>query len=79
MVATHDLGVAEHLGRVLLLNRRLIAAGTPDEVLAPEHLAAAYRTNLRRIDGEWSDYALPDSHCDHGVHDTGARHGLRAG
>ena len=52
MVATHDLGVAEHLGRVLLLNRRLIAAGTADEVLAPEHLATAYGGNLRRIGGE---------------------------
>ena len=52
MVATHDLGVSEHLGRVLLLNRRLIAAGTPDEVLVPEHLGAAYGRNLRRIVGE---------------------------
>ena len=52
MVATHDLGVSERLGRVLLLNRRLIAAGTPDEVLAPQHLGAAYGRNLRRIEGE---------------------------
>ena len=59
MVATHDLGVAEHLGRVVLLNRRLIAAGTPDEVLAPEHLAVAYGGNLRRIDGAGSGCALP--------------------
>ncbi|MDE0448239.1 MAG: metal ABC transporter ATP-binding protein [Spirochaetaceae bacterium] len=59
MVATHDLGIAEHLGRVVLLNRRLIAAGTPDEVLAPEHLAGAYGGNLRRIDGAGSGYALP--------------------
>ena len=79
MVATHDLDVAEHLGRVLLLNRRLIAAGEPDAVLAPQHLAAAYGGNLRRIDGGASGYALPDSHCDHGVHDGAARHGLRAG
>ena len=54
MVATHDLGVAEHLGRVLLLNRRLIAAGTPDEVLAPQHLTAAYGSNLRRMGGDTS-------------------------
>ena len=52
MVATHDLGVAEHLGRVLLLNRRLIAAGTPDEVLVPEHLGVAYGGNLGRIHGK---------------------------
>ena len=66
MVATHDLGVAEWLGRVLLLNRRLIAAGAPDEALAANHLAAAYGANLRRIDAG-GGYALPDSHCDHPV------------
>ncbi len=65
MVATHDLGVAEHLGRVMLLNRRLIAAGTPAEVLVAEHLAAAYGNNLRRIDAVGPGYALSDSHCDH--------------
>ncbi len=59
MVATHDLGVAEHLGRVLLLHRRVVAAGTPDEVLAPEPLAAAYGRNLRRVDGAGSGFALP--------------------
>ena len=68
MVATHDLGVAEHLGRVMLLNRRLIAAGTPAEVLVAEHLATAYGSNLRRIDGDEGGYALPDSHCDHAIH-----------
>ncbi|MDE0228632.1 MAG: metal ABC transporter ATP-binding protein [Spirochaetaceae bacterium] len=49
MVATHDLAVAEHLGRVMLLNRRLIAAGAPRDVLAAEHLAAAYGNDVRRI------------------------------
>ena len=50
MVATHDLRVAEHLGRVMLLNRRLIAAGAPQDVLVAEHLAAAYGNDVRRID-----------------------------
>ena len=67
MVATHDLGVAERLGRVMLLNRRLIAIGAPDEVLVADHLAAAYGNNLRRIDAGGAGYALPDSHCDHGI------------
>ena len=70
LVATHDLGVAEHLGRVLLLNRRLIAAGAPPEVLVAKHLAAAYGANLRRIDG---GFALPDSHCDHALHAANQR------
>ena len=68
MVATHDLGVAEQLGQVMLLNRRLIAAGAPDEVLVAHHLAAAYGSNLRRIEAGGTGYALPDSHCDHGIH-----------
>ena len=67
MVATHDLGVAEHLGRVMLLNRRLIAAGAPEEVLVAEHLAAAYGTDLRRMDAR-AAYPLPDSHCDQATH-----------
>lgn len=72
MVATHDLGVAEWLGRVLLLNRRLIAAGPPEEALAADHLAAAYGANLRRVAG--GGYALPDSHCDHPVHPSQSAH-----
>ncbi len=67
MVATHDLGVAEHLGRVMLLNRRLIAAGAPEEVLVAEHLAATYGTDLRRMDAR-AAYPLPDSHCDQAIH-----------
>ena len=68
MVSTHDLEVAERLGRVLLLNRRCIALGTPDEVLVADHLAAAYGGNLRRTDAHGTAYALPDSHCDHVSH-----------
>ena len=49
MVSTHNLGVAEHLGQVMLLNRRVIARGSPGEVLVAEHLAAAYGDNLRDI------------------------------
>ena len=60
MVATHDLGVAEHLGRVMLLNRRLIAAGAPKEVLVAEHLAAAYGSDVRRM-GAGGGYSLLES------------------
>ena len=67
LLATHDLGVAERIGRVALLNRRLIAYGTASEVLVADHLAEAYGSNLRRVDADGKQYALPDSHCDHGV------------
>ncbi len=43
IVATHDLNsVFRHFDRVLALNRRLIAYGTPEEVFTPEVLAATY-------------------------------------
>jgi len=43
LVATHDLHlVADHFDQVLLLNRRMIAFGTPAEVLQNENLIAAF-------------------------------------
>ena len=71
MVATHDLRVAEHLGRVMLLNRRLIAAGAPEGVLVAEHLAAAYGSDLRRIDAG-GGHSVPEGRGDHPL-DTGDR------
>lgn len=67
LLATHDLGVAERIGSVALLNRRLIGYGPASEVLVADYLAEAYGSNLRRIDADGKQYALPDSHCDHGV------------
>ena len=67
LLATHDLGVAERIGRVALLNRRLIGYGTASEVLVADRLAEAYGSNLRRVDADGKHYALPDSHCDHGI------------
>ena len=45
LVATHDLNqAAQRFARVLLLNRRTVAYGSPEEVLTPENLATAYGT-----------------------------------
>ena len=66
LLATHDLGVAERMGRVALLNRRLIGCGPASEVLVADRLALAYGSNVLRIDRDGSRFALPDSHCDHG-------------
>lgn len=67
LLATHDLGVAERIGRVALLNRRLIGYGTASEVLVADRLAEAYGSNLRRVDADGQQYALPDSQRDHGI------------
>lgn len=66
LLATHDLDVAERMGRVALLNRRLIAYGPAREVLVADRLAQAYGGNLRRAGADGQRYALPDSHCDAG-------------
>ena len=43
LVSTHDLRLAsERFELVVLLNRRLIAYGSPDEVFRPEHIRAAF-------------------------------------
>ena len=76
LLATHDLGVAERMGRVALLNRRLIDCGPASEVLVAERLALAYGRNLLRVDEDGTRYALPDSHCDHG-HPTAAAEPVR--
>jgi manganese/iron transport system ATP-binding protein len=47
LVAIHDLSLASALfDTVLLLNRRLIAAGTPQATLTPDNLLAAYGGHL---------------------------------
>ncbi len=50
VMTTHDLGEAAHADRVLLLAGRVVAEGPPGEVLVAEHLAAAYRQRLIRLD-----------------------------
>lgn len=52
MVATHDLDqAARHFDRILLLNRRLISFGAPEEALRTENLVHAYRGRLRMVEG----------------------------
>ena len=46
VVTTHNLDEARHCDRVLVLDRRLVAEGTPDEVLRPAVLREAYGDRL---------------------------------
>jgi manganese/iron transport system ATP-binding protein len=53
MVATHDLDqAAQYFDRIMLLNRRMIAFGNPDQVLQTDHLLSAYGGRLRSVNGE---------------------------
>ena len=49
MVSTHDLGDAAAADHLLLLAGRVVASGTPTEVLTEAHLAEAYGGHLLRV------------------------------
>jgi manganese/iron transport system ATP-binding protein len=69
MVAMHDLKLAsERFDRVLLLNKRLIGIGRPQEVFIPERLALAYGGHLRLVDTHDGVLVIEDSCCDEGDH-----------
>lgn len=68
MVATHDLDqAARYFDRLMLLNRRLVSFGSPEQVLNPENLRRAYAGRLRLVDLENGLLALDDSCCDEGM------------
>jgi ABC-type Mn2+/Zn2+ transport system ATPase subunit len=50
IISTHDLNLAsERFAQVLLINRRLIAAGPPSQVLTQANLVAAYGGHIHRL------------------------------
>ena len=53
MVATHDLEqAANHFDRIMLLNQRMVALGTPTSVLSRENLMRAYGGRMQSVAGE---------------------------
>lgn len=70
LVAMHDLNLAaEHFEKAMLLNRRIVALGPPEQAFLPEHLLAAYGGHLRLIgagEGGETMVALGDTCCDEG-------------
>jgi iron complex transport system ATP-binding protein len=61
LTTMHDLSAAgEYADRLILLDRgRLVAGGTPTEVLTEELLAKHYRARLRVIPGEHGPLVVP--------------------
>lgn len=51
VVTTHELHTAQSADHVVLVAGRIVAAGTPAEVLTPEHLAEAYGGHLHELPG----------------------------
>jgi ABC-type Mn2+/Zn2+ transport system ATPase subunit len=65
MVSTHDLTLAtQRFDRVLLLNKRLIAYGTAQEVFTPESIRVAFGTKVLDLGGMVvvDDCCPPDEH-----------------
>ena len=60
LVATHELSLASRYADriVLLMNGRLVAAGTPGEVLVPEVLGPVYGPHLLFLPGPGTDRKL---------------------
>lgn len=60
LVSTHDLSLAANrFEQILLLNRRLVAFGTPDQVFQPEHLRSAFGPQVLFLNGQ----AIVDECC----------------
>ena len=52
MVSTHDLNMAaKYFDQVVLLNRRLIACGPPDQVFTPENIREAFGAHVLFLGG----------------------------
>jgi ABC-type Mn2+/Zn2+ transport system ATPase subunit len=68
VVATHDLGDAARADQAVLIDRRVIAAGSPADVLIPAHLRTAY--GARVLDLGDGSVAVDDGvhHADHEHH-----------
>jgi ABC-type Mn2+/Zn2+ transport system ATPase subunit len=67
LIATHDVEQARSWDRVLCLNRRQIAFGTPEQALTRETLAATYGGAIVTLPGTGERVLLPADHH-HGDH-----------
>lgn len=75
LFATHDLELATtRFDRILLLNRRCIAYGSPAEALTPANLAEAYGGHMQVLDTASGRVVVGDSGGHHS-HETEGRHG----
>jgi len=83
LVSTHDLEVAaQRFSRIMLLNRTLVAFGTPAQVMQPENLLPTFGGHASVHPGEKGKVVVYDTCCDGGEPDTvekDALPGARAG
>ncbi len=64
ILSTHDLNRAGELfGRMVLLNRHIVADGAPGQVLTAKNLSAAYGSHLHLLPAESGALILADTCC----------------
>jgi manganese/iron transport system ATP-binding protein len=67
LVAMHDLKTAaQQFDLAMLLNRRLLGIGKPEEIFTPEHLVKAYGDHLHIVNTGEQILALSDTCCEEG-------------
>jgi ABC-type Mn2+/Zn2+ transport system ATPase subunit len=65
MISMHDLRLAaEGFEKVMLLNKKLLGFGSPEEVFRREILQDAYQGHLHFVEGEFDTLAVGDDCCD---------------
>ncbi len=62
ILSTHDLTLASQFDRLLLIKQRLIAEGTPDEVLKPDRLRESYGGTISLVKRGEDTVILTDEH-----------------
>ncbi|RME84617.1 MAG: metal ABC transporter ATP-binding protein [Caldilineae bacterium] len=84
LMATHDLDqAASHFDRMMLLNRRVIAYGRPDQVYTAGNLIATYGGHLHLLPdttaAQGSTFLLADTCCDGAAEPRHTKHSLEKG
>ena len=65
MIAMHDLKIAaDHFKKVMLLNRKVIKIGPPDQVFDAQTLKLAYGDHVHLVPTEEGMLAMDDACCD---------------
>jgi manganese/iron transport system ATP-binding protein len=65
IISMHDLRLAaEQFNQVMLLNKKLLGFGPPEEVFRRDTLLDAYKGHLHFVEGEFDTLAVGDECCD---------------
>jgi len=71
MISMHDLRLAaEGFGKVMLLNKKMLGFGAPEDVFTRDLLLKAYRGHLHFVEGEFDTLAVGDDCCEGDHHDS---------